>query len=144
MIYDFLKVQSKNGHTGVRSGDIQQKMLTFVSNYDQAISFLKRNKVVKEEKIEGVPWIFLYHLYKAEEFIATRVTHLLHEQMENRWILDVDFDKLVLKPNYNDEVLSNIIIAINELVMCISIGHSSKIFKMYMIHRIVSLTRCYM
>lgn len=97
LIYDFLKAQTKKGHTGIRSSHVREKTQTLVSDYSEAISFLKRNKVVKEVTIEGVIWIFLYHLYKAEEFIASGVTCLFREQMENQWILDVDFDRFVFR-----------------------------------------------
>ncbi|XP_062619654.1 DNA helicase B-like isoform X2 [Saccostrea cucullata] len=92
LIYDFLKVQTKDGHTGLKSKDIQESMYKYVSDYKGAISFLKRNKVVKEETISRVTWIFLYSLYKAEEFIARGVTRLFQEQMEDQWILDVDLE----------------------------------------------------
>lgn len=69
-------------------------MRTYVSDYKEALRFLKRNKVVKEETIKGRVWIFLYSLYKAEEYIATGVTRLFQEQMKNQWILNVDLDRL--------------------------------------------------
>ncbi|XP_061176764.1 DNA helicase B-like [Saccostrea echinata] len=92
LIYDYLKVQTKEGHTGLKSRKIQEEMQTYMLNYKEAISFLKRNKVVKEETIKGVVWIFLYSLYKAEEYIAQGVTRLFQEQMEEQWILDVDLE----------------------------------------------------
>jgi hypothetical protein len=93
IIYDFLKFKSRDGHTGVTSEVTQKETKPYVSNYKDALAFLKRNKVVKEEMMEGKVYVFLYSLYKAEEYIATGVTRLFQEQMENQWILNVDLDR---------------------------------------------------
>ena len=97
IIYDFLKLYSREGHTCARVDFVKSELkeMVHVQRFDKAVVFLTRNKIVKVLTIDRTNWIFLHYLYQAEKNIAKYVDRMFRQQLNNRWTLNADFERYV-------------------------------------------------
>ena len=96
VIYDFLKTDSRqHGHTQISLKTLRGKQKKDCPMFDDALNFLKRNKIVKEIEIEYDTKICLQQLYDYERKISKGIHDLYKQQLEDPWELDVDLDRFV-------------------------------------------------
>ena len=96
VIYDFLKTDSRqHGHTQISLDRLKQKLEKECPDFDDAMKFLKRNKVVKETEIEHDPKVCLQQLWNYERKISEGIRDLYKKQCEDPMELEVDLNWFV-------------------------------------------------